>query len=117
MEELKSQMDTGGHRWRFSRMWTQRDNRRGCLDSLVPNQPIGNSGSESVSICVHLWFQFFLVCEICFAFACSLVCSHASEPGRPGVIRDIGYARTGELVLKLDLHLPVGKMRPPLVVW
>jgi len=55
-----------------------------------------------------------------FAFTCSLAfsnSSHAGEPGRAGVIRDIEYARAGELVLKLDLHLPVGKRRGPLIVW
>src|SRR6185503_15339978 len=33
------------------------------------------------------------------------------------VIRDVEYARIGEHSLKLDLHLPRGKVRSPLIVW
>jgi acetyl esterase/lipase len=49
-----------------------------------------------------------------------LFCSalnHAEDLPRPRVIRDIEYARIGESVLKLDLHLPIGKAHSPLIVW
>jgi acetyl esterase/lipase len=50
---------------------------------------------------------------------CSLLhlLAHAEEASPPRVIRDIQYARAGEQSLKLDLHLPSGKMRSPLIVW
>jgi acetyl esterase/lipase len=41
----------------------------------------------------------------------------AGESNRGEVIRDIEYARAGEQGLKLDLHVPSGKRRPPLIVW
>ena len=50
---------------------------------------------------------------------CSLLHSiaRAGDSQPPQVIRDIPYARAGEQSLKLDLHLPSGKMRSPLIVW
>ena len=48
---------------------------------------------------------------------CSLLSSRADDLFQPRVIRDIEYARVGEHVLKLDLHLPAGKPRSPLIVW
>ena len=42
---------------------------------------------------------------------------NAAESNVVKVLRDIEYARAGELVLKLDLHLPRGQVRPPLIVW
>jgi len=40
------------------------------------------------------------------------------EDSRPlTVLRDIEYARVGEHALKLDLYLPRGKSRSPLIVW
>ena len=41
----------------------------------------------------------------------------AAESNRWEIIRDVEFARVGELGLKLDLHLPRGKARPPLIVW
>jgi acetyl esterase/lipase len=35
----------------------------------------------------------------------------------PSVVRDIEYARVGEERLALDLHLPVGEAKKPLIVW
>jgi len=46
----------------------------------------------------------------------SIVC-RAGESNRWAVIRDVEFARAGEQGLKLDLHLPGGKPRPPLIVW
>jgi acetyl esterase/lipase len=41
-----------------------------------------------------------------------------AEDSRPlTVIRDVEYARIGEHGLKLDLHVPARKPRPPLIVW
>ncbi|HEY0550946.1 MAG TPA: alpha/beta hydrolase [Verrucomicrobiae bacterium] len=50
---------------------------------------------------------------------CSLfhLLARAGESRRPQVIRDVEYARAGEKSLKLDLHLPPGKARLPLIVW
>jgi acetyl esterase/lipase len=50
---------------------------------------------------------------------CSLfhLLAHADDPRQPHVIRDVEYARAGEHALKLDLHLPPGKARAPLIVW
>ncbi len=33
------------------------------------------------------------------------------------VIRDVEFAHAGGAALKLDLHLPPGRLRPPLIVW
>ena len=43
--------------------------------------------------------------------------SQAVETNRWQIIRDIEYARIGEQVLKLDLHLPDAKARSPLIIW
>ena len=40
----------------------------------------------------------------------------AEESSRK-VVRDIEYARVGGHVLKLDLHLPPGKSKSPMIVW
>ncbi|HTD66354.1 MAG TPA: alpha/beta hydrolase [Candidatus Limnocylindria bacterium] len=50
---------------------------------------------------------------------CSLLHSltHAEDSRQPQIIRDIQYARAGEQSLELDLHLPPGKTRSPLIVW
>src|SRR5215510_4484036 len=45
------------------------------------------------------------------------IAGRAAESNRWTVIRDIEYARAGELALKLDLHVPRAKPRPPLIVW
>ena len=47
----------------------------------------------------------------------SLLLSRAGDLRAPQIIRDIEYARVGEHALKLDLHLPSGKSRPPVIVW
>jgi acetyl esterase/lipase len=43
--------------------------------------------------------------------------SYAEDSRRLTVLRDVEYARVGEHSLKLDLHLPIEKQRPPLIVW
>jgi len=43
--------------------------------------------------------------------------SQAAEENRFRDIRDIEYARVAEEPLKLDLYLPVGRIRSPLIVW
>src|SRR5436190_14765127 len=43
--------------------------------------------------------------------------SRGADTNRWQVVRDIEYARVGEQVLKLDLHLPHGKPAVPLIVW
>ena len=43
--------------------------------------------------------------------------NHAEDSRSLTVVRDVEYARAGEHVLKLDLHLPRGKARSPLIVW
>ena len=43
--------------------------------------------------------------------------SRAADSNRWEVVRDVEYARVGEQSLKLDLHVPRGKSRPPLIVW
>ena len=43
--------------------------------------------------------------------------SYAEDSRRLTVIRDVECARVGEHSLKLDLHLPIEKSRPPLIVW
>lgn len=45
------------------------------------------------------------------------VSSHAAETNRWQVIRDIVYARVGDQTLELDLRLPPGTARTPLIVW
>ena len=41
----------------------------------------------------------------------------AEERAATKAIRDVEYARLGEHALKLDLHLPAGRIRSPLIVW
>jgi acetyl esterase/lipase len=43
--------------------------------------------------------------------------SRADESRAPKILRDVEYARAGEHALKLDLHLPAGKIRSSLIVW
>jgi acetyl esterase/lipase len=43
--------------------------------------------------------------------------SRAGDSSGPRIIRDVEFARAGERVLKLDLHLAHGKVRSPLIVW
>ena len=43
--------------------------------------------------------------------------SQADDSYALTVLRDIEYARVGEHALKLDLHLPRGKAKAPLIVW
>ncbi len=45
------------------------------------------------------------------------ILSRSAELPEATVLRDIEFARVGERVLKLDLHLPAHKMRSPLIVW
>jgi acetyl esterase/lipase len=54
-----------------------------------------------------------------FVAAGLLLCifSRASETNRHEIIRDVAYARVDEKSLQLDLHLPHGKVRAPLIVW
>lgn len=50
----------------------------------------------------------------------SLLCGadgRAAESNRVEIIRDIEYARVGAVALRLDLHLPRGPVRSPLIVW
>lgn len=53
------------------------------------------------------------------ALGTTLLCfsSRAVDSNRFDVIRDVEYARLGEQSLKLDVYVPQGKARPPLVVW
>jgi acetyl esterase/lipase len=48
---------------------------------------------------------------------CLLNSAGADEPVSTRVVRDIEYARVGDLVLKLDLHLPTRATQPALIVW
>lgn len=50
-------------------------------------------------------------------FAWLLVCARAAETNAIRVVRDIEFARVGDVVLKLDLHLPATNMRPVLIIW
>jgi acetyl esterase/lipase len=46
-----------------------------------------------------------------------VVAGGAGESNRREVIADIEYARVGEEQLKLDLYIPRGQVRSPLIVW
>jgi acetyl esterase/lipase len=48
-----------------------------------------------------------------------LICasSQAADSNRWEVMRDVEYARIGEQSLKLDLYVPRGKPRAPLIIW
>lgn len=53
-------------------------------------------------------------------FAVLLLAGHrcrAAEGDVARVVRDVEYARIGAQVLMLDLHLPPGRARAPLIVW
>jgi hypothetical protein len=43
--------------------------------------------------------------------------SAAGETNQWEIQRDIQYAEVGDLSLKLDLYIPHGKVREPLIVW
>jgi len=45
------------------------------------------------------------------------ISARAGDSNRTNIIRDIEYAQVGTNSLKLDLHLPDGKARAPLIVW
>jgi acetyl esterase/lipase len=57
------------------------------------------------------------LCSSIVALLLFSISSKASESNRWTVIRDIEYARVGAQELKLDLHIPRGKPRPPLILW
>src|SRR3954469_17183864 len=40
-----------------------------------------------------------------------------ADSRRPEPIRDVTYAKVGGTELRLDLHLPIGKMHQPLIIW
>lgn len=48
---------------------------------------------------------------------CCIANSDAAESDFGSGLPDIEFARIGERALKLDLHLPPGRPRPPLIVW
>lgn len=55
---------------------------------------------------------------VAFVLFLGLLLSPArAENATTKVLRDVEYARAGEQSLKLDLHLPAGKVRSPLIVW
>jgi len=56
-------------------------------------------------------FPALVVCSL------SILPSRADDSAAPRVIRDIEYARVGEHLLKIDLHLPSGQPRSPLIAW
>lgn len=58
----------------------------------------------------------FLFTALVFGFLISCTVLAADSHGRT-ILRDIPYAQVGEQALKLDLHLPPGKQRAPLIVW
>src|SRR3954465_7536165 len=45
------------------------------------------------------------------------VSSRASDSNRFQIVRNVEYARVGTNGLKLDLYVPHGKARAPLIVW
>lgn len=51
------------------------------------------------------------------ALLAGVALGNAAEPNETRTIRDAEFARAGDLALKLDLHLPQGTPRPPLIVW
>jgi len=55
--------------------------------------------------------------RIFVALAFSLLLARAEDARKPEIVRDIEFAKVGERSLKLDLHLPSGKPRSPLIVW
>ena len=59
----------------------------------------------------------FKLALLLFAGLLSPLLAEADDSNRWEVIRDIEYARVGERGLKLDLYIPSGKTRSPLIVW
>ncbi len=51
------------------------------------------------------------------ALAWCCVTGSAAEKMPPTVVRDVPFASVGDLVLKLDLHLPATSPRSPIIVW
>src|SRR6476660_2441404 len=42
---------------------------------------------------------------------------HLAAADAPRVVRDVEYARAGDISLKLDLYVPANVKSPPVVVW
>ncbi|PYK99152.1 MAG: hypothetical protein DME19_09745 [Verrucomicrobia bacterium] len=55
-------------------------------------------------------------CWLTSLLFCSAL-SRAADSNRWDVMREVEYARVGAHSLKLDLHIPFGKPRSPLIVW
>ena len=58
--------------------------------------------------------RFLAALVLCFW---SCFPSDAADSSRASVLHDIVYARVDGSVLRLDLHLPAGRPRAPLIVW
>lgn len=54
---------------------------------------------------------------LCAWAVVAAVAPRATADEQPEVTRGVEFARVGEHESKLDLHVPVGSRRPPLIVW
>jgi len=59
---------------------------------------------------------FAQTCVSALFVLCAVV-GVAGERAGDKVVRDVDFAKTGDVSLKLDLHLPPGTPRSPLIVW
>jgi acetyl esterase/lipase len=58
-----------------------------------------------------------MVVAICFVWVLFEVRALAADPVQRPAVVDLEYARVGEIALKLDLYLPAGEPRSPLLLW
>ena len=75
------------------------------------------SGMVREVFCSPMMFLNRTFCSPIVGLLLFSVPGRAGESNRWQVSRDVEYARAGEQRLKLDLHIPHGKPRSPLIVW
>ncbi len=59
--------------------------------------------------------RFLPIVLTAFIWCCAT--GAAAEMKQPSVVRDVPFASVDDLTLKLDLHLPAGNPRSPIIVW
>lgn len=84
--------------------------QRGCN----ANQSTG--GTRWALPCVG-WIKWLMCFYVVVPPGWILGCVGAAEADAIRVVRDIDYGEDGDAAHRLDLHLPAGKPKPPLIVW
>ena len=93
--------------------------QRGCNanQSVAVKGGGGARGSLLWALCPLPWVGTLLCVFLVASLGWSVGCAGAAEGGAVRVVRDIDYGEDGDAAHRLDLHLPAGKPKPPLIVW